>query len=568
MYRMKRCLSALLLLGLLLGNASAYGATWSDPRVTSLSGSLVKGDGAWLELPRFEREWAFGTMLLEAGLEARTVERLPDGHLLVTTADGLGIYELDKNGAVVWSYEDPGLSPSHVIRLPGVDGHTLITSTGKQAVLEIDGRGEVIWRLDTPGDGYALVDPQAAIRLPGGTTLITDRGSYRVIEVDTSGEVIWHYGMTGERSVDHGHQTGYLDGPTWATRLANGNTLIADYDAHRVLEVGPDGRIAWSYGQAGNAGAEPGYLNHPVSAERLADGTTLIADSGNGRLLVIAPNGTIVRNTDVLLGYGLTDLDVSPARWALITAEGRLALMDGHDSRVFELGYAASGMVTSGQIDCGLPGVRKRFTSVTAALTTPEGTEALLQYRVDGGAWKTASGGSLPAETYGTVLTYRVTLTTDDPSVTPRLTGVSVVYYPAPPQGSGDGEGTGDGSPGTGTTKPGSPRPSARPRGRPRAPIAPRGPIMGMMNPSEGYASSESGGPDAALEGPVSTRSGWTLARVNTEVDIDSLASDTPAPPPSPEGLILLGGLYAAGALSVPLGRAARAAVSFVPTDY
>jgi|GEM_PF-4141224 len=564
---MKRCLSALLLLGLLLGSATAHGATWSDPRVTALAGSLVKGAGGWLELPRFEREWGFGMILLEAGLSARTIERLPDGHLLVTTTDGLGVYELDKEGTIVWSFTSPSLSPSHAIRLPGDEGHTLITSTGEQAVLEIDKRGDVVWRLDTPGDGDRLVNPQAAIRTSTGTTLITDRGSYRVIEVDTNGEVVWHYGTTGERSVDHGHQVGYLDGPTWATRIANGNTLIADYDAHRVLEVTPDGRIAWSYGQAGNAGVGPGYLNHPVSAERLADGSTLIADSGNGRLLVIASNGTIARETDVVSEYGLSDLDADATRWAQITLEGKLALLDDCNSRLFEIAYAASGSATSGQIDCGLPGVRKRFTGLSAAVTAPEGTDASLQYRIDGGAWKTASGGSLPAETYGTLLTYRVTLTTDDPAVTPRLTGVSIGYQPAPAQSPGDGDGDDDDddSPGTGSGT-ARPRPSTRPR--PRVPMAPRGPISGIMNPSEGYASSQFGEPGATLEGPVSTRSGWTMARVNTEVDIDSLASTTPAPLPSPEGLILLGGLYAAGALSVPLGRAARAAASFVPTDY
>lgn len=562
---MKRSVAALVLVGLLVASASAYAATWSDPRVTSLSGSLVKGQGAWLELPWHEREWGFGTMLLGAGLEARTAERLSDGHILVTTVDGRGVYELDKNGSIVWSYTKPGLTPSHVIRLTGDEDHTLITSTGEHAVLEVDERGDVVWRLDTPGDGDWLVDPQAAVRLPGGTTLVTDRGSYRVIEVDATGAIVWHYGTAGERSVDHGHQAGYLDGPTWATRLANGNTLIADHDAHRVLEVTADGRIAWSYGQAGNAGTGPGYLNHPVSAGRLADGSTIIADSGNGRLLIVASDGAIVRETDVVSTYGLTDLDTTAMRWAQITSEGAITVLDSRNFRLFELGHAASGSATSGQIDCGLPGVRKRFTSLSMASVTPTGTAATLQYKIDNGVWKTASGGSLPADTYGTLITYRVTLSTNDPAVTPRLTGVSIGCEPAPTQSPGDGDDDGSPGAGSGTTRP---RPSTRPRSRPRAPIAPRGPVSGIMNPSEGYASSQFGGSGATLEGPVSSRSGWTLARVNTEVDIDSLASDTPAPPPSPEGLILLGGLYAAGALSVPLGRAARAAATFVPTDY
>lgn len=568
----KRLSCVLLAFALLLVATPANAATWSEPDITALRGTLTRGEGVWLELP-WTIVWQFSEMLGGALLDPRAVERLPNGNTLITSRDGLGVYEVDPAGIVVWSYtadDYPGLVPFHATRLP--NGNTVIVSRTQGTVLEVTPDKTIVWN---SADHIELTDPFTAFRLPDGNTLIAENQECRVVEVSASGEIVWQYGVTGQRAADNGYAEGYLDWPKWATRLANGNTLIADDEGHRVLEVTRDGTVAWSYGQAGVSGSAPGQLSHPVSAERLADGSTLIADSGNNRALIVAPDGTIVDSIDTPGEDGLDELGLNDLRRVTMTPSGTLLIADTRNARLLELGHAASGVVTSSQIDCGLPGVRKRFTSLSMQSVTPTSTAALVQYKIDGGTWRTASGTSLPADTYGTLLTYRVTLTTDNPGVTPRLTGVSIGYEPAPaqtPDTPGDGDGTGDDddddAPGTGTTKPKNPRPSARPRSRPRVPMAPRGPISGIMNPAEGYASSMLGESNASLEGPVSARSGWTLARVNTEVDLDSLASNAPAPLPSPEGLILLGGLYAAGALSVPLGRAARAAASFVPTDY
>ncbi|MEL7667098.1 MAG: hypothetical protein AAGU73_02705 [Actinomycetota bacterium] len=561
----KRLLCALLAFGLLLVATPAHAATWSEPDITALRGTLAPGDGPWLELP-WTVVWQYSEMLGGALLDPRAVERLPNGNTLITSRDGLGVYEIGADGSVVWSYtadDYTDLVPFHATRL--ANGNTLIVSRMQDTVLEVAPDKTIVWSYGSPEDAPKLIDPFTAFRMPNGNTLIADNQACRVLEVSASGEIVWQYGVTGQRAADNGYAQGYLDWPKWATRLANGNTLIADDEGHRVLEVTPEGTVVWSYGQAGVSGSGPGQLSHPVSAERLDDGSTLISDSGNDRVLIVATDGTVVSSIGTPGEDGLDELGLNDLRRVTITPTGTLLIADTRNSRLLELGHAASGVVTSGQIDCGLPGVRKRFTSLSVASVTPTGTAATLQYRIDSGAWKTTSGGSLPADTYGMLITYRVTLVTDDPAVTPRLTGVSIGYQPAPAQSPGDGDDDGSPGAGTGTTRP---RPSARPWSRPRVPIAPRGPVSGIMNPSEGYASSQFGEPLATLEGPVTSRSGWTLERVNTEVDVDSLASDTPAPLPSPEGLILLGGLYAAGALSVPLGRAARAAASFVPTDY
>lgn len=571
---MKRLLLALTLTGAILAASPAHGATWNEPAITTVRGSLTPGDGAWLELP-WTIVWEFSEMLGGADLDPRAIERLADGNTLITSRDGLGVYEITRDGDVVWSYTSddyPGLVPFHATRL--ANGNTLIVSRVQDTVLEVTPSGGIAWRYGSQDDDSQLIDPFTAFRLPDGNTLIADNQACRVIEVTPEGTATWQYGVTGERASENGYAPGYVDWPKWASRLPNGNTLIADDEGHRVLEVSPAGAVVWSYGEAGVAGAGRGQLSNPVSAERRADGTTLIADSGNSRVIAVTPDGAILSSIGTPGEDGLDELGLNEPRRVTTTPEGTLLIADTRNSRLIELGHASSGLVTSAQIDCGLSGARKKFTGIVVRSDVPADTAIALQYSIDGGTWKSVNGATLPTDTFGTFIQYRITLTTGNPAATPRLLGVTIGYEPAPEQASDD-PGDGSGSPGTGgtnpgtTTKPGgavprSPRPpvpSARAKSGGAAPSA-----GGTMRVPEGYTSN---GIDASggIEGPVSSQRGWTLARVGTTVDVKSALSGTPAPLPSAEGLLLLGGLYAAGLLSTPLARLARTALSALPAD-
>ena len=572
---MKRMLLALALAGAILAASPAHASTWNEPTVTSLRGSLAAGDGAWLELP-WTIVWQFSEMLGGADLDPRAIERLTNGNTLITSRDGLGVYEISPDGTVVWSYTSddyPGLVPFHATRL--TNGNTLIVSRMQDTVLEVTPSGDIVWRYGSQDDDSQLVDPFTAFRLPDGNTLIADNQACRVLEITPEGTVAWQYGVTGERASDNDFAPGYLDWPKWATRLANGNTLIADDEGHRVIEVTPEGSIVWSYGRAGIAGVGPGQLSHPVSAERRADGSTLIADSGNSRIIVVAPDGSVLSTIGAPGENGLDELGLNEPRRVTTTPEGTLLIADTRNARLIELGYASSGLVTSAQIDCGLPGARKRFTHIGVDSEVPTDTAVAVQYSIDGGTWKTVSGTTLPANTFGTFIQYRVTLSTESPATTPRLLGISIGYEPAPTQ-AGDDPGDGTGSPGTGgsgtgaTASPGtrvprSPRPSVRAPGTGSGGSAPS--TGGTMRTAEGYTSNGMSAPGGGIEGPVSAQRGFALVRVGTTVDTSSALTGTPAPLPSAEGLILLGGLYTFGLLSAPLGRIARTALSALPAD-
>ena len=73
-------------------------------------------------------------------------------------------------------------------------------------------------------------------------------------------------------------------GPLNPHRLANGNTLINEAFADRVIEVAPDGEIVWEYNE----------VVYPTASERLENGNTMIADKGNKRVIEVTPDKEMV----------------------------------------------------------------------------------------------------------------------------------------------------------------------------------------------------------------------------------------------------------------------------------
>jgi hypothetical protein len=104
----------------------------------------------------------------------------------------------------------------------------------------------------------------------GGNTLIADTEGNRVIEVDNSGTIVWK-------------KTG-LNWPQDAERLPNGNTLITEIDGNRVIEVDSSGTIVW----------QKTGLSSPIDAERLVNGNTVITELYNNRVIEVDSGGTVI----------------------------------------------------------------------------------------------------------------------------------------------------------------------------------------------------------------------------------------------------------------------------------
>jgi hypothetical protein len=100
-------------------------------------------------------------------------------------------------------------------------------------------KDEIVWAW-----GLGVLDGQHQPTMtPEGTILIFDNGTARgysaVVEIDPStDQEIWRY---EDRA---GFFSAYRSG---VQRLANGNTLIAESDAGRILEVAPDKQVVWDY---------------------------------------------------------------------------------------------------------------------------------------------------------------------------------------------------------------------------------------------------------------------------------------------------------------------------------
>jgi hypothetical protein len=214
-----------------------------------------------------------------------------NGNLLVTDADNGAILELTGRN-VTWTSKGPWRNPRSATYTPR--GTVLIADTGNKSVAEVDRTGAVIWSFSKN-----MSQPVHAQRLTNGNTLITDAGFNRVIEVDPKGAYVWHYDGAGAAPAAYGAAPAYgmqsfgirqtvrrfdtgepvtnpdpvppagdpadptdpgnapppppagLYLPRMATRLANGNTLIADTGNQRVLEVGNGGQIVWEIGGQG-----------------------------------------------------------------------------------------------------------------------------------------------------------------------------------------------------------------------------------------------------------------------------------------------------------------------------
>lgn len=539
---MRRLFAALFVAVAVAAYASpASGATWTAAGDAALSGTLARGSGAWTELP-----W---TILWQQSVnEPRSAERLASGNTLVACGMAGVVRELGPTGTVVWEYREPGnslFSPWHATELPG--GTILIVSRREREVLEVTRAGELVWRYGgpdviregaptaTPRPGE-LVDPFFAVRLPDGDTLICDNQGGRVLQVRT--------GDWNPTATDDGYTTASLtwqytppDGgwPKYAQRLPGGNTLIAG-PSNRVFEIDPAGAIVWELPAA--------YAAQPVAAVRLADGSTLVADEAGAALRVDASGAIIWRfATDSLLGISDGGLDAT--RRVLEGTNGSILIDDeGHD-RLLELGRALDGAGESGLLDCGLPGVRKLFTSVDVQTDVPEGTTLTVAYSVDGGPWQTLSGSTLPAGTYGTLIRYRIEMTSLRHDTTPRLLGVSIGYEPAPESTGSNGTGSGSGS-GSDTRS-----------GRTNRTGTTRGTGTGTMAVGEGYTSGGVSASSSVVTGALSVQRGWAMDAVAISVGPDVGGGNGTGGSPAPDlgGLLALGTVYSAGIVSAAIQR-------------
>lgn len=197
------------------------------------------------------------------------------------------VIKADRKGFMKTKYGEEGEKLNHPHQaelLP--NNKILIADSDRFRVIEVDfNKNEIVWQYGTDDqkgtDPNFLGQARHATRLKNGNTLIADVN--RIIEVTPDKKIVWTY-----------RHWEVLNAPYYAERLDNGNTLITDWGHHIVIEVNSAGEVVWQYGTTKKAGREKGQLMYPECAIRLSNGNTLITDTRNNRILEVTNSGDSV----------------------------------------------------------------------------------------------------------------------------------------------------------------------------------------------------------------------------------------------------------------------------------
>ncbi|MHC4698818.1 MAG: aryl-sulfate sulfotransferase, partial [Planctomycetota bacterium] len=255
---------------------------------------------------------------------------LPDLH----DTDQPRIIEVNMLGEVVWEY----VIPDHLKEYhePGLDVEVLANGNilfvlPRNGIYEIDRDGTILWsHLDTKIS-------HDADRLAGGNTLYgwggpDQKADAQVKEVTPDGEIVWSWYARDQLDVAP-YADIYREGWTHTnavTRLSNGNTLVSLRNFNLTVEVDPEGEVVWSYDWSTLDGDDP------HDPEILPDDHLLVClqhdtphqvveiDRGTGELVweYFLPGLRTARDSDRL-----------PNGNTLIQA----VLMPGNDSVIFEV---------------------------------------------------------------------------------------------------------------------------------------------------------------------------------------------------------------------------------------
>lgn len=222
------------------------------------------------------------------------MELLANGNVLFAVTRS-GLYEVDRDGNIVWSHKDPKVSHD-ADRLES--GNTLYVfgandQKSDAQVKEVSPEGKLVWSWYAKDhfdySPYSEVSFQgwchtnAVTRLENGNTLISIRNFDMIVEVDPNGEVV--------DTIE-----GIARSPHDPLVLENGNILVVDQTprVHTVLEIDPaTEQVLWTYAIEDRA-------NMPVrDCNRLPNGNTLITAAR--KIMEVTPKG------EVAWQFGLAD---------------------------------------------------------------------------------------------------------------------------------------------------------------------------------------------------------------------------------------------------------------------
>lgn len=181
-------------------------------------------------------------------------QRLANGNTFIGECNSGRLLEVSPTGAVV---KEVRLLPAGKDGGPGYmrnarqldNGHYLVAHYGADVVREYDGQGKVILEIAAPGG------PHSVERLPNGHTLIScgdHPGGPRFFETDAAGKTMWELREGDLPGISLKFLAGFQ-------RLANGNTILANWLGHgqfgkgpHLIELTPEKKVVWTFADHDN----------------------------------------------------------------------------------------------------------------------------------------------------------------------------------------------------------------------------------------------------------------------------------------------------------------------------
>ncbi|MEK6238957.1 MAG: PQQ-like beta-propeller repeat protein, partial [Planctomycetales bacterium] len=224
-------------------------------------------------------------------LLALTIDVATAQHALVTQGNNkLAI--LDQEGRVEWEMKWGGIHDIHM--LP--NGHVMVQERMRK-VVEIDPETKkVVWSYDATqsnGNQGKRIEVHAFQPLENGNVMIAESGAGRIIEINRQGELLREIKLKINKP--HPHRDTRL-----ARKLTTGNYLVCHEGDGFVREYdGESGKVVWEYEvplfdkqRQGGHGPEA-FGNSVYGAVRLKNGNTLIATGNGHSVLEVTPDKKI-----------------------------------------------------------------------------------------------------------------------------------------------------------------------------------------------------------------------------------------------------------------------------------
>ncbi len=205
---------------------------------------------------------------------------------------GISIVDPSDNNKLLWNHPVGAVHDLHLL-----ENGNILTQDGWPKIIELDLEGNVVWSYDATRenreDGLERIEIHAYQRLPNGNTMIAESGASRIVEVTPAKKIVKEFPL--EVSKPNAHSDTRL-----VRQLENGHYLVAHEADQTVKEYNADGKVVWEFavplfGMKPEKGHGPDAFGGKCFAAIKAKNGNYFITTGNGHsVLEVTPEKEIV----------------------------------------------------------------------------------------------------------------------------------------------------------------------------------------------------------------------------------------------------------------------------------